>query len=222
MAPAAVKALITIVDRGRGRSVSAFFAKRFPQLNFLTMGFGTASSEVKALLGLDSSEKDVIFSLIPASVLPSFMQELGGKKFIRSAGTGIAFSLRLTGINSLTQAALCQGETEKTQKEAAMEQAQYSLILVVAEPGYSDKIVQSARAGGATGGTILYGRGIGREEAGAFLGISIQDEREIVAILTPAEQRLSIMQSISGQFGVRTEAKALVLSLPVEDMVQVS
>lgn len=54
------------------------------------------------------------------------------------------------------------------------------------------------------------------------MGISIQDEREIVAILAPAEQRLSIMNSINTQFGVRTEAKALVLSLPVEDMVQVS
>lgn len=220
--PGAIKALITIVDRGRGRSVSAFFNKRFPQLNFLTMGVGTASSEVMSLLGLDSSEKDVVFSLVPGNLLPAMMAELGGKKFIRSAGSGIAFSLRLTGINSLTQAALCQGECPEAETEVPMQQDQYSLILVVAEPGYTDKIVHAARTGGATGGTILYGRGIGREEAGSFLGISIQDEREIVAILAPAEQRLSIMNSINTQFGVRTEAKALVLSLPVEDMVQVS
>lgn len=89
--PGAIKALITIVDRGRGRSVSAFFNKRFPQLNFLTMASGTASSEVMSLLGLDSSEKDVVFSLVPGSLLPAMMSELGGKKFIRAQEAALPF-----------------------------------------------------------------------------------------------------------------------------------
>ncbi len=224
MAVHAVKALITIVSRGKGESVSAFFNKKFPQVSFLTMGDGTAGSEIMTVLGLDTSAKDVVFSFVNAETLPAMMAEISGKKFMKSAGLGIAFSLRLTGIGNLVQAALLQGS-----EPAAMEgddkmahQDDYSLILAVAEPGYTDQIMEIAKDAGARGGTVLYARGIGHGEAANFLGISIQAEREIIAILTPAEQRIPIMEAINSGFGLRTEAKAILLSLPVEDMVQVS
>ena len=218
----AVKALITITDRGRGSSLSAFFNRRYPQINILTMGVGTASSEIMALLGLDSADKDVVLSLVRADALPAMMAELSGKRFMKAAGKGIAFSLRLTGISSLCQAALSQTDDNPEGGTIPMStQDNYSLILVVAEPGHTDKIAETARQAGATGGTILYGRGVGRDTASRFLGISIQGEREIVAILSPADQRLAIMKAVNSGFGIRTEAKAIVLSLPVEDMVQV-
>lgn len=93
----AIKGLVTIVDRGRGSSLTALMNKRYSQIHILTMGVGTAGSEIMALLGLDSVEKDVIFSLVPADVLPIILTELSGKKFLKSSGKGIAFSLRLTG-----------------------------------------------------------------------------------------------------------------------------
>ena len=98
----------------------------------------------------------------------------------------------------------------------------YSLVLAVADPGYTDVIMELAKGAGATGGTVLYARGMGHDNAGKFLGIRIQAEKEIVIILTPAENRLAIMKAINEGFGIRTKAQALVLSLPVEDMVQVS
>ena len=218
----AITGLVTIVDRGRGSSLTALMNKRYSQIHILTMGVGTAGSEIMALLGLDSVEKDVIFSLVPADVLPIILTELSGKKFLKSSGKGIAFSLRLTGISSLVQAALLESGARPERKETPMETSdRYSLVLVVAEPGYTDKIVETARSAGATGGTVLYGRGVGSHESNHFLGISIQAQREIVAIVTPAKQRLEIMKAVNTQFGLRTDAKAMVLSLPVEDLIQV-
>ena len=222
----AVKLLVTIAPRGKGDTISAFLNKKHGQASFLTMGVGTAGSEIMAILGLDSADKDVIFSLVSAESLPAMMSELSGRKLIKSAGNGIAFSLRLTGISSLLQAALTIREdlsTSTAEGETPMEKNDnYSLVLAVADPGYTDVIMELAKSAGATGGTVLYARGMGHDNAGKFLGIRIQAEKEIVIILTPAENRLAIMKAINEGFGIRTETQALVFSLPVEDMVQVS
>lgn len=222
----AVKLMITIVEHGRGDTISAFLNKKYPQTSFLAMGVGTAGSELMTLLGLDSADKDVVISVANAATLPAMMNELTGKRFIKSAGTGIAFTLRLNGIGGLYQAALTvNGEGTALKGEENMDiNDSFSLILAVTEPGFTDDIMELAKSAGATGGTVLYARGIGHEGPGKFLGINIQTEKEIVCILTPAESRLEIMKAINEGFGVRAknEAQALLLSLPVEDMIQVS
>lgn len=97
----------------------------------------------------------------------------------------------------------------------------YSLILAVAEPGYTEQIMEVARDAGATGGTVMHARGVGHGAAEHFLSLTIQPEKEIISILTQSDKRMSIMRAINEKFGLRSEAKAMILSLPVEDLVQV-
>jgi hypothetical protein len=236
-----VKALVTIVDRGRGAGLSAFLNKKYAQVSFVVMGQGTAGSDILDMLGIDSSDKDVLFSLADASVLPDLMNELSGRKFMRFSTKGIAFSIPINAIGSLLQAALVgsaqaqplpaapvpadsEAVTPAAGKEEPMSNPSYpySLILVVAEKGHTEHIMQIARAAGATGGTILHARGVGHGEAEHFLGITLLSEKEIVAILAPAETKTAISRAINQNFGVRTDAQALVLSLPVEEMSQVN
>lgn len=219
-----VKALVTIVDRGKGESLSVFMHKKYPQLSFLAMGVGTASSEVMDILGLDSADKDIIFSFVGAHELPAMLSEISGRKFMKSAGAGIAFTLPLTGIGSLVHETLTHGAPDIEEEKMSENKGKdaFSLIVAVSDPGYSDTIMELARGAGARGGTVVYTRGIGNEGAGKFLGINIQEEKEMVLILTPAEDRLTIMRAINEGFGLRAEANAVVVSLPVEEMVQVS
>ena len=103
-----VKALVIIVDRGKSGSIGALFNRKYPQVSFVANGVGTAGSELMDMLGLDSPEKDVIVSLVGAAELPAMLSELSGRRLLKSAGRGIAFSLRLSGVSSLVQAALTQ------------------------------------------------------------------------------------------------------------------
>lgn len=244
-----VKALITIVDRGKGEGISAFLNRKYNQASFLAMGGGTAGSDIMAMLGLDNVDKDVVLSLVSAADLPDMLGDIAGRRFIRTAGKGIAFTLPLSGIGALFEAALTQRMEKDPEKEdAPMEQEMpiaappaepaakeaqpprsdpyrsegLSLVLAIANPGYTDAIMEHAKAAGATGGTVIYARGVGHDGASRFLGITLQADKEIVAILTPAEQRLPIMQAVNQGFGLRAEAKAIVFSLPVEDFVQVT
>ena len=230
-----VKMLVSIVDRGRGAGLSAYYNKKYPHTSYLAMGVGTASTAIMDMLGLDSADKDVIFSFVNADYLPDMLNEISGRKFMKFTGRGIAFTMRLSGIGSLLHAALTQsGDSvsthgngsntttsgKETEESMTLDNA-YSLILAVAEPGYTEQIMETARDAGATGGTILHARGLGHGQVEHFLALTIQPEKEIISILTPSEKRIPIMRAINEKFGLRSEAKAMILSLPVEDLVQV-
>ena len=224
---APVKALVTIVDRGRGRQLGALFNKKYSHTSFVMMGHGTAGSDILDMLGIDSSDKDVIISFVDESSLGELMNELSGRKFFRFSTKGIAFSIPISAIGTLMQAALVgvdavRQKSEETTEENMNAPSPYSLILVVSEIGQTEHIMQIARAAGATGGTVIHARGVGHGEAEKFLGITLLDEKEIVSILATRENKTSILKALNEKFGVRTDAKALILALPVEEMTQVN
>ena len=80
-------------------------------------------------------------------------------------------------------------------------------------------VMAAAESAGAMGGTLLDARGIGHEDVEKFLRISIQPEKTIVAILCGREEKSAIMQAINQSAGVRTEARGILLSLPVDNVM---
>lgn len=78
--------------------------------------------------------------------------------------------------------------------------------------------MEAAKQAGATGGTILNARGVSKEKNETFFGFPLQEEKEIVAILTPEDQKKEIMENINRKCGLKSAAQAVVLSMPVEDV----
>lgn len=94
----------------------------------------------------------------------------------------------------------------------------FDLIVTIVNRGFSDLVMDAARAAGASGGTILHGRGTGLHEAERFFGIEIQSEKEIVLILTLSCERRAIMAAIAEGAGLHTQGKGLTFSLPVDEV----
>ena len=93
----------------------------------------------------------------------------------------------------------------------------HELIVVIAEQGYTELIMNAARTAGAYGGTIIHAKGTGQAAAEKFLGVSISNEKEILFIVTKTEQKNSIMQAIMKDAGLDSKAKSITFSLPVTD-----
>ena len=105
---------------------------------------------------------------------------------------------------------------EKTIKNIKNKE-EYDLIIAVIGRGFADYVVSAARDAGATGATIVYGRGTA--DADKFvLGISLQPEREMVLILVKKEERRKIMQEIADKTSLLEEGRGLCFSLPVDDV----
>jgi len=94
---------------------------------------------------------------------------------------------------------------------------EYDLIIAIIARGFADYVVSAAREGGATGATILYGRGTADADK-HVMGISLQPEREVVLILVKKSERKIVMQEIADKTSLLEEGRGLCFSLPVSEV----
>ena len=98
-------------------------------------------------------------------------------------------------------------------------EASFSMVLVTVKEGYSDEVIDAATKAGAGGGSVIRGRRRGSEALVQFLGISLQEEQEILMIVVPKEKKGEIMSAVNARCGISTEARGMIISVPVEDMI---
>ena len=96
---------------------------------------------------------------------------------------------------------------------------EYDLIVTIVRKGQKDKVVEASRAGGAKGGTIIYGTGTGKDEFNSILGVQIQPEREIILTLASSEQKNEIMRLICEYADLYNSGNGLCFSLPAYDII---
>ena len=210
----------TFVGRGRERQVGEICAAQGAFYTLAAPATGTAASEVLQVLGIGETSRTLTLSLVPAPLIPRLRQELRDRLFMTQPGQGILFTVPLSGINARSARWLSQGMDGKPveRSEPPMAEANFELILALTNRGCSDEVMAAARLAGATGGTLLHTRMLGGQEADRFLGIQLQKEKELVAILAKGESKVPIMHTIADKAGLQTPAETVVLSLPVDSM----
>lgn len=100
-----------------------------------------------------------------------------------------------------------------------MEELKYSLIITIVNKGFSDVVMDAAKAEGASGGTIMHARGTGELEVTKFMGFTIEPEKDLVLVLIENEKRTAIMKAIHAKAGLGTMGNGLAFSLPVQDVI---
>ncbi len=93
----------------------------------------------------------------------------------------------------------------------------YEVIFAIVDEGYAEDVMDVAREQGAKGGTILNARGVAREEAAAFFGITLHSEKEIVMIVVEKTIKNAILNAIYKEMGMSKKAHGIAFSLPVTD-----
>ncbi len=218
----AMKVILSIVERGQGAAMLKLYRKRQVPIHIQCAGKGTATSEIMDILGLGSSEKDVLLSFAAASAAKKLLHDLDNELRGHTGGAGIVVSIPVSGLNSLVaNLAAYHAESLKEKEEGNdMERSENSLILVVCARGCTDDVMTTAKAHGARGGTVIKGRLSGRKELEQAYEVDLKAEREIVAIVVPTSLRNPIMEAINSEHGLRSEAQAALCSLPIEQIVR--
>ena len=70
-------ALLSIVESGKGKKLIKEIKLLGAKINFHTVGYGTAPTEMMDFLGLGSNDKDVIFSLGAESDIKNMIANFG-------------------------------------------------------------------------------------------------------------------------------------------------
>ena len=65
---------------------------------------------------------------------------------------------------------------------------------------------------------MIRSRRIGNEETTSFWGLSVQDKKEIVLILTACANKVSIMKCIGERCDMHSEAQGILLLMPIDSV----
>ena len=95
----------------------------------------------------------------------------------------------------------------------------FELIVAIINKDYASDLMEAAREAGAKGGTILYARGTGDHNVEKLFGLTLQQEKEVVLILTEVKNKVAIMKSIIETAGLNTLGRGICFSMPVEDVI---
>ena len=94
----------------------------------------------------------------------------------------------------------------------------HEVIFAIVNSGFAEDVMDIAREQGVRGGTILNARGVVKEDAAAFLGITLHQEKEILMMVVEKSIRDAVLNAIYKQMGMDKKAKGIAFSLPVSDV----
>lgn len=210
--------MISITDRKHTRQFATFYEEQGLDISVTTLGNGTASSEILDYFGLAGSEKGIQFHFVTLDKWKTLKRSLRTQMKIDIPGIGIVFLIPMSSIGGKKALSyLTSGQNFVKGEESTLKETKYELLIVIANQGYSEQIMDAARKVHASGGTVIHAKGTGYQKAEKFLGVSLVPEKELVFIVARKDQKNAIMASIMAEAGTSTEAGSIVFSLPVTD-----
>lgn len=208
--------MVTITDRNQSRKFLSFYRDYGISVTLNMLGRGTAASSVLNYFSLEATQKIVLCAVVTDTVWSDVKKGLETIMQIDIPGTGIAFVVPVSSIGGKRQLQfLTNGQDFTKGEESVLKDTKHELLVVVANQGYTETIMEAARRGKAAGGTVLHAKGTGMEGAEKFLGVSLAAEKELVLIVVRHEQKNDVMTAIMEDAGLESRAKAVVFSLPV-------
>ncbi|WP_325213937.1 P-II family nitrogen regulator [Oscillibacter sp.] len=207
--------MIVITDRSRGGEFASWFQAQGATLVLSALGRGTAATEVLDYLGLEATEKAVLLLAAPRSA--RLVRKAARELWLDVPGRGILMAVPISSVGGArARDYLLSWQAEED--DDMDKEITHELIVVIANRGHTDQVMDAARSAGAAGGTTIHAKGTGTELARKFLGVSLAAEKEIVFILAKEAARKPIMKAVMTQAGMQTKAQAVVFSLPVTDL----
>ncbi|MBM7712248.1 transposase [Enterococcus xiangfangensis] len=221
----AIRMLVVIVSQKNMAKAHSIFTSQNAPLQYLCIGEGTATNEILDLLGLGISEKAILFCPVLNSQVPDLFKALAEGLSLYKPNRGCAFTFPISGASSYITKILAAKTPETIQKPDEREESQmiheakHSLLIVTINRGFSEEVMTAATAAGAGGGTVVHARRLDSQETMKKWGISIQPEKEMVYIIVEQAKKIAIMQAISDQCGLLSDAQGVLLSIPVDGVL---
>ena len=148
--------IIAITDHDRGEAMGSLYHAAGLHLILSMPARGTATSEHLAIYGLDATEKCVIAAVGSAQEADSLIKSAKRKLFIDIPGNGVMLTVPL---KSVAGGKTLSYLTDDLKAGGAPNMNfEHELITVILNEGYSDFVMDAARAAGAGGGTVLQQR----------------------------------------------------------------
>lgn len=95
----------------------------------------------------------------------------------------------------------------------------FKIILASVKTTLTDKIVDAAKAAGATGATIIPARGTGIREAKTFFGLSLEAQTDIIMFLLEEHIVQTILDTIGRVGEFEKPGTGIAFVVPVDQVI---
>lgn len=209
--------VLSIVDRSNASSMLKIHEELNVGAVLANLGKGTATSEHLLLYDLSQTDKAIITGFATRPTMKELIKQAKRKLYIDIPGNGIMMAIPVKAVSGGKNLSDLINGQEIGGSSPDMN-FDNELIVVILNEGYSDTVMDSARAAGATGGTVIHAKGTGRAGTEKFHGVSLADEKDMIYILAPSGKKSEIMQTINRDCGTHTKVGAVSFSLPVSEV----
>lgn len=210
--------LLSIVGTDKGNKLIKELKKMDIRVNFQTVGFGTAPTEMMDIFGLGTNDKDIVISLGAENRVKDMMSNFGTRFESHSKYGGLMIVLDLSAASRILTEIL-HFENDKTTEEGteSMKNEHHNnLIIISVNEGFSDDVMHVARKAGATGGTVIKGRLADSEQFSELRNTTVDEDREMLCILAPLKVSQQIMADVNKDFGLTSPANGIIFAVPTE------
>ncbi|MFN3656359.1 MAG: P-II family nitrogen regulator [Pseudolabrys sp.] len=95
------------------------------------------------------------------------------------------------------------------------------MIVSIVRKGWGNTVLEASVKAGASGGTVIFGRGIGVNEKESIFGVPIEPEKEIVLTLVYMDRSETILDAIIRAADLNSPGNGLAFVLAVDKVVGV-
>ena len=214
-----IKLLFVILDDGNDYKIKEIFNKDNIKVRIATHCNGTASPSVLDYFGLAETRKNVYLAIIPDYIEHKILQQLRKEFLINRPGTGIAFTIPISSSNKYLSESFEKNIIKKEKVSMDENKVKYHLIITIVLEGHLEQVMNAAKRMGATGGTVIRGRGLGNNEMVKLFGFEIEPGRELVFNIVEDSIKNKVMEEITKEVGIKTPGKGICISLPVDSAI---
>jgi len=172
-----MNAIFSILSPEGAATMDAICAELGLRQSVMFRARGTAVQSMLDILGIESTARSVVLAVADDERREQLFEEARRRIYIGVPGHGLLVSVPVKSVGGgKTLAYLNQGAD--VHKRTVEEIYPQELIIVIANEGKNDMVMNAARSAGATGGTVLHGKGTTSPEMEKFFNVSIGRERK--------------------------------------------
>ena len=211
--------LVLIYSEGNDKKINSILNKFGVKVKTVTNASGTASASVLDYFGLAETKKDVYLAIIPDYLEHNILCKLKNAFKFEEIGTGITFTIPISSSNKFLVDSFKKSDVEEKVKDMKEDNNKYHLIITIVLEGYLEQAMAAAKKAGATGGTVIKGRGLANLVPAKVLGFNIETEREVILNVVEDESKQKVMEEITSAVGIKTGGKGVCIALPISDAI---
>lgn len=209
--------IMAVVDRDQEQQVRRMFWQCGAAVGLSQTALGTAPNEALDRYGLARMEKRIVSAVADEEQRVKLFRQARRQLSMDIPGRGILTAIPIKSVmGKQTLAFLSDSEIKGGAPRMEFE---YELIVVILNEGFSDTVMDAARAAGAGGGTLLHAKGTGGERARKFFKVSLASEKDMIYIVAHRDEKAAIMKAIHAAAGPATEAGGVCFSMPISSVM---